>query len=325
MDTVLENNLKGQLLDRRKRLQEVVDLKSSNDYLLHLLKEVNSALERIDKGTYGICEVCHDPIEEDRLLVDPLVKVCLGDLDHHQQKTLEMDLELASKMQNALLPKKDLNSKYWDTGYVYLPAGPVSGDYCDIISLSNNELLFVLADVTGKGVAASMLMTQIHAIFHSLSAFEMPLEILLEQVNRLICESAAFSHFATLVCGKIYPNGEVEIINAGHCLPIVLKKYDIINIDSSTMPLGLFCNMQYNVQRLKMEKGESLIIYSDGLSEAMGKENEEYGESRIINFAKNNFEIPPQEFINSLVNDVTEFVGNSKMNDDLTIMVIKKL
>ena len=325
MDTVLENNLKGQLLDRRKRLEEAVSIKSSNDYLLSLLKEVNSALERMDKGIYGICEVCHDPIEEDRLLVDPLLKVCLGDLDHHQQKTLEMDLELASKMQNALLPKKELNSKFWDIGYTYLPAGPVSGDYCDIISLSNDELLFVLADVTGKGVAASMLMTQIHAIFHSLSAFEMPLEILLEQVNRLICEGAAFSHFATLVCGKIYPDGEVELINAGHCLPIVLKKYDIINIDSSTMPLGLFCSMQYKVQKIKMEKGESLILYTDGLSEAMGKDEEEFGETRIINFAKSNFDKSPQKFIDSLVNDVNDFTGSSKMNDDLTIMVIKKI
>ena len=325
MDTILESNLKGQLHDRRKRLEEAVGLKSSNDYLLNLLKEVNSALERIDKGTYGICEVCHDPIEEDRLLVDPLVKVCLGDLDHHQQKSLEMDLELASKMQNALLPKKDLNSEYWEIGYTYLPAGPVSGDYCDIISLKNDELLFVLADVTGKGVAASLLMTQIHAIFHSLSAFEMPLEKLLEQVNRLICEGAAFSHFATLVCGKIYKNGEIELINAGHCLPIILKKYDIINIDSSSVPLGLFCNMQYKAQKIKIEKGESLILYTDGLSEARGKEDEEYGETRIVNFAKNHFEISPQEFINTLVDDVNEFIGNSKMNDDLTVMVIKKL
>jgi phosphoserine phosphatase RsbU/P len=325
MDMILENNLKGQLLDRQKRLEEVVSIKSSNEYLLSLLKEVNSALERMDKGIYGICEVCHDPIEEDRLMVDPLVRVCLGDLDHHQQKTLEMDLELASKMQNALLPKKELNSKFWDIGYTYLPAGPVSGDYCDIISLSNDELLFVLADVTGKGVAASMLMTQIHAIFHSLSAFEMPLEILLEQVNRLICEGAAFSHFATLVCGKIYPDGKVELINAGHCLPIVLKKYDIINIDSSTMPLGLFCSMQYKVQKIKMEKGESLILYTDGLSEAMGKDEEEFGETRIINFAKSNFDKSPQKFIDSLVNDVNDFAGSSKMNDDLTIMVIKKI
>ncbi|MEJ2615722.1 MAG: PP2C family protein-serine/threonine phosphatase [Ignavibacteriaceae bacterium] len=208
---------------------------------------------------------------------------------------------------------------------MYLPAGPVSGDYCDIISLNNNELLFVLADVTGKGVAASMLMTQIHAIFHSLASFDMPLEILLEQVNRLICEGAALSHFATLVCGKIYQNGEIELINAGHCLPIILKKYDIINIDSSTVPMGLFCNMEYKVQKMKMEKGESLILYTDGLSEAMGKEEEEYGETRILNYAKSNFENPPQEFINSLVNDVNDFVGNSKMNDDLTIMVIKKI
>ncbi len=325
MDAILENNFRGHLLDRRKRLEDAVNLKSSNDYLLHLLKEVNSALERMDKGTYGICEVCHDPIEEDRLLVDPLIRVCLGDLDHHQQKSLEMDLELASKMQNALLPKKDLDSGDWEIKYTYLPAGPVSGDYCDIINLKNGELLFVLADVTGKGVAASLLMTQIHAIFHSLSAFEIPLEKLLEQVNRLICESTAYSHFATLVGGKLHKNGEIEIVNAGHCLPIVLKKYDIINIDSSTVPLGIFCNMEYQVQKLKLGSGESLILYSDGLSEARGETEEEYGEKRIMDFVQKNYNTSPQNLIDSLINDVNEFTGGSKLLDDLTIMAIKKL
>jgi sigma-B regulation protein RsbU (phosphoserine phosphatase) len=324
MDTILENNFRGQLLDRRKRLEDAVKTKSSNEYLLNLLKEVNSALERIDKGTYGICEVCHDPIEEDRLFVDPLIRVCLGDLDHHQKKSLEMDLELASKMQYALLPKKDLDLRDWEISYTYLPAGPVSGDYCDIISLKNDELLFVLADVTGKGVAASLLMTQIHAIFHSLAAFELPLEKLLEQVNRLICESTAYSHFATLVGGKLLKNGEIEIVNAGHCLPIILKKYDTINVDSSTVPLGLFCNMEYKVQKIKLKKGDSLILYTDGLSEAIGTEDEEYGENRITQFAKNNINTLPQEFISLLINDVNEFSGNSKMRDDLTIMVIKK-
>ena len=91
------------------------------------------------------------------------------------------------------------------------------------------------------------------------------------------------------------------------------------------MPLGLFCNMQYKVQKIKLEKDESLILYTDGLSEAVGKEDEEYGEKRIIDFAKNNFGISPKDFIASLVNEINEFTGNSKMNDDLTIMVIKKL
>jgi phosphoserine phosphatase RsbU/P len=324
MDTILLENLRGQLLDKRGRLEEIVDIKKGDSYLISLLKEVNSALERMDNGTYGICEVCHDPIEDDRLLVDPLIRVCLGDLDLHQQKSLEMDLELASKMQNALLPKRNLNSQQWEISYKYMPAGPVSGDYCDIINLNNNELLFVLADVTGKGVAASLLMTQIHAIFHSLSVFELPLNELLQQVNRLICESTAFSHFATLVCGKLLKNGEIEIINAGHCLPLILKKYDIINVDSSSMPLGIFCNMEYQVQKIKLEKGESLVIYSDGLSEAR-KEQEEYGERRIMELASRNSNLSTQELINIFVDDVSEFINGTKMIDDLTIMAIQKL
>ena len=325
MDTVIRDNFKGQLLDKRKRLEEVINFNPENSYLISLLSEVNSALERIGTGTYGICEVCHDPIEENRLLTDPLIRVCLDHLDHHQKKSLEMDLELASKMQNALLPKRDLNLNEWEISYTYLPAGPVSGDYCDIINLKNNELLFALADVTGKGVAASLLMTQIHAIFHSLSTFEPPLEKLLEQVNRLICESAAYSHFATLVCGKLFKDGEIEIINAGHCLPIVLKKYDIINIDSSTVPLGIFCNMEYKPEKIKLEKGECFILYTDGLSEARGKDEEEYGEKRIMDLALNNFHSSAQDLVNCLTEDVNKFTGRSKRIDDLTVMVIKKL
>lgn len=324
MDNIKLQNIRRQLFDRKEKLSDTIGYNKEDYNLISLLNEVNTALEKMERGTYGICEVCHEPIEEERLLVDPLIKVCLGDLNEKQQRVLEQDLQLASQMQRALLPKKNISTNDWEIDFTYLPAGPVSGDYCDLINLDNGEILFVLGDVSGKGIAASLLMTQIHAIFHSLTHYEISLEKLLVRVNRLICESNSYSHFITLICGKLKRNGEMEIINAGHCLPIVQKQTLINNINSTTLPLGIFCDMEYNIQKLILDKNDSLILYTDGLSEARRNE-EEYGNHRINEIVLKNGNKSPNDLINVFVNDVDDFTNGEKMIDDLTIMVIKRL
>ncbi len=125
-----------------------------------LLREVDSALERMAKGSYGLCEECHETIEQDRLLADPLVRYCLDHLTESQRAALQHDLDLASQVQRNLLPQVNLQAGGWDTSYYYAPLGPVSGDYCDLIP-SDGQLFFVLGDVSGKGVAASMLISSL--------------------------------------------------------------------------------------------------------------------------------------------------------------------
>ena len=127
------NKIKTILVERRERVRQAVSMPGTKAGYVNLLKEIDSALERMEKGTYGICVVCHDPIEDDRLLINPLVNVCLGDMDEHQRKSLESDLDLANKMQRSMLPKNNLITPDWEINYHYEPAGIVSGDYCDII------------------------------------------------------------------------------------------------------------------------------------------------------------------------------------------------
>lgn len=171
----LENAfLQNQLEERKRRLEDAIALAPLNVGFAGLLREVDSALERMAKGSYGLCEECHDPVEEDRLFADPLVRYCLDHLTQPQRAALQRDLDLASEVQRNLLPQPNLRAGVWETSYHYAPMGPVSGDYCDLIP-SDGQLFFVLGDVSGKGVAASMLMTQLHALFRSLSAMAMPL------------------------------------------------------------------------------------------------------------------------------------------------------
>ena len=203
MTTVPELALRRQLNDRRQRLQAAVPAAAQPGRLLELLREVDAALERIDAGTYGRCEVCQDPIEDDRLAADPLVRFCVGDLTPGAQRALQHDLELAARIQRSLLPRPDRVFGGWEVHYRYEPAGPVSGDYCDVVLPDGDRapLFFALGDISGKGVAASMLMANLQAIFRSLLATGEPLQALVERANRVFCESTLPTHYATLVCG----------------------------------------------------------------------------------------------------------------------------
>src|SRR5271170_2185105 len=229
MSAVSDPYIREQLEKRRKELN--IALSSTVPAgpaatLLDLLGQVDSALQRLDDGTYGICTECHDSVEKDRLLADPLVRLCLDHLSSDEQRALERDLELASRVQRGLLPRTDVRHGDWRVHYQYKPAGMVSGDYCDLIppAAADGELVFLLGDVAGKGVAASLLMTHLHAMFRSLAGVGLTLDKLLEMANHVFCESTIAGQYATLICGRAGKSGEIEIGSAGHLPAMVVAK-----------------------------------------------------------------------------------------------------
>ena len=160
MATLESGFLQSQLDERKRRLEMAVASEPQNSELDRLLREVDSALDRMAEGTYGLCLECHESIEEDRLLADPLIRYCLDHLTQSERTALQRDLDLASKVQRNLLPQNGLSVGGWETSYHFAPFGAVSGDYCDLIPY-DGQLLFLLGDVSGKGVAASMMMAQL--------------------------------------------------------------------------------------------------------------------------------------------------------------------
>jgi sigma-B regulation protein RsbU (phosphoserine phosphatase) len=283
-------------------------------------------------GTFGICETCHDAIENDRLLVDPLCRNCLDHLSPAEQRALERDLDLAFQVQRGLLPKPGLSPDGWTLAYHYEPAGPVSGDYCDWIAGTNRDAHFFVGDVTGKGVAASMLMAQLHAIFRSLAAATPSPAELLAKANRIFCEGTLSSYFATVVGGRIGYGGEVEISNAGHCLPLHVYAGSgtraggaaIASVQSTGLPLGIFCDTEYGSQKLTLEKGDSLVLYSDGLTEAFNHSREQYGAARLSSLLEQQPALPPQELLAATLEDLKKFRAGAPRTDDLTIMIIRR-
>jgi sigma-B regulation protein RsbU (phosphoserine phosphatase) len=274
------------------------------------------------EGTYGLCLECHDSVERDRLLADPLVRYCLDHLTEMQRTALQRDLDLASQVQRNLLPQKGLCVAGWETSYHFAPLGAVSGDYCDLIPC-DGRLLFLLGDVSGKGVAASMLMAQLHALFRSLTGMSLPLGQIVTQVNRFFCGSALAGQYATLVCGLAKPTGEVEMHNAGHCPAIVVGRGGAFRIESTGMPLGMFLETEFSATSVQLEAGDTLFLYTDGLSEA-SSESDEYGVDRVITSVRQQAERQPAELIAGCLEDVRAFTNGQPSFDDMTVMALRR-
>jgi len=315
-----------QLRDRRRRLETAVSAAPEPDHSLRrLLGEVDSALERIESGTFGLCDACHDPIEPERLMADPLVRVCLDHLTDSERRELERDLELAARIQNGLLPKNDLRSGGWELNYHYEAAGPVSGDYCDVLTPDGEAgLLFLVGDVSGKGVAASLLMSQLHAIVRTLAGTGAPLPQVMEQANRVFCENTPSSHYATLVCGTALESGEMEIANAGHCRPLLVRPGNTQMLEPAGLPIGLFCNSEYPTQRIRVALGESLLLHTDGLVEARNMAGLEYGTDRLSALAAGLCPRSARELTAAVVADVRSFARGMPRQDDLTVVTIRR-
>jgi sigma-B regulation protein RsbU (phosphoserine phosphatase) len=325
MATVIDAALRGQLLERRVRLETAVADDGGAAQIRHLLEEVDAALARMEDETYGLCLVCQDTVEAERIIADPLVCVCLGCLSAKQRRALEEDLELAAHIQAGLLPPRSLAHDGWQVSYHYEAASVVSGDYCDIVKADDGSLYFMLGDVAGKGVAASMLMSQLHAMFRALIPVGLPLSHLVARASRIFCESTLPTHYATLVTGRADASGGVEICNAGHLPPLHLRREGGASLVEATgLPVGIFCNEEFTSAKFTMRPGDTLFLFTDGLSESLGPAGDEYGTERLLSLLCRHRELLPEELIRACLGDLSDFCSGSPKHDDLTVMALRR-
>lgn len=325
MNAAMESSLRNHLLERRHGLRTAVNEHKDAAPLVNLLKEVDAALERMDRGSYGVCVVCHDVMGERTLLEDPLVRMCFSHLSEEQQRSIERDLQLASQVQHKLLPKRDLSVGGWQIDFHYEPAGMVSGDYCDVISSDGHgDIYFLVGDISGKGVAASLLMSHLHAVFHSLVAMNLPVDKLMERANVLFSDRALSGHYATLVLGKANFAGTVYISNAGHCPLLVHSGGQIYDVEATGIPIGLFASSKYTVREIQMTKGDTILLYTDGVSEARNSSDNDYGADALKDMLRDNHNLQPRELLDRCKAGLSAFRGETPLYDDVTLMVMRK-
>jgi phosphoserine phosphatase RsbU/P len=314
------NDFFRQELSERRRLLETANNLTSDPQLQNLLREVDAALDRISDGSFGMCEACNGEIEADRLVCNPLARFCLDDLSEHGRRELQRDLDLAGQIQVTMLPERSARFGPWETYYHFEPLGPVSGDYCDLIEV-DGSLYFLLGDASGKGISASMLMTQLHALFRTLTSLRLGPAELLTRVNHVLAETNVTGRFATVICGLATSDGTIVIANAGHCPALLMSNSGVSLIEGTGVPIGMFCEARYTSREFRLERGDGLLMYTDGVVEATDKHDCEYGTARLVELAKNIQRAEASSAVLACVSDVTSY--RTSAADDLTVMGIQ--
>jgi sigma-B regulation protein RsbU (phosphoserine phosphatase) len=314
-----------QLIDRRSRLHSAMSTQGTAD-LQHLLSHVDAALERLDNGSFGLCETCHDPVEQDRIAADPTVRVCLECLSDEQRAALEHDLELATHIQRALLPARRLRTGGWEFHVHFEPAGPVSGDFFDLVRPwpDREDIFFVVGDVSGKGVSAALLGSHLQAIFRSLAVLDLPVSEAMTRANHLFSQSTMANSYATLVFGRARSSGRIELANAGHVPPMVVRRNGVSELAATGVPLGMFTESRFDEQRIVLEPEDRMLLFTDGLTEAYNEREQEYGFDAVRIQAADSWGCSAEETVQASVRDLERFRSGTPRHDDLTVVAARR-
>jgi sigma-B regulation protein RsbU (phosphoserine phosphatase) len=294
--------------------------------LIELLRKMDDTLQEMQTETWGICRVCHEPISPAGMAEHPFVSVCLDCMSREQRGALERDLQAAAEVQRALLPPTPLTQDGWEVAYLWEPFGVVSGDHVDLVRprTESEPLHLLLGDVAGKGLAASLLQSQLHALFRALAPLPTTLSELLGRANQLFFEATSSCSYATLTAMRLYPDGRAVLANAGHPRPLLADCRGVRPIEDASVALGIVGEVDYTEREIRLDPGDTLFLYTDGLTEAW-RDGDEYGVGRAAAALRRASALSPRELLASCRGDLTRFIGGKPCGDDLTMVAVRRI
>jgi sigma-B regulation protein RsbU (phosphoserine phosphatase) len=278
---------------------------------------VDLAVEAMRRGA---CDFVQKPWDNNRLLATIRKQA-------EPARKQKSELEIAANVQQKLFPRKTRRLATLDYAGHCMPAREVGGDYYDFLEVSGHAIGFVLGDVSGKGVPAALLMANLQACFRSQlpESLERPAAVL-STVNKHFYDSTAAERFATLVFA-VYDDRtcKVRYVNCAHCPPLVLRAGgEIERLGSTATMLGAFAKWECEEATCELHPGDTLLLYSDGVTEAGAESGEEYGEDRLMHALRANQALPAEALVQAIVDDVNEFSAGSR-SDDVTVVALRGL
>ena len=242
-----------------------------------------------------------------------------------EKQRIEEELALAREIQQNLLPGDFINIPGFQLEAVNISSQSVGGDYYDFLNFADSTCGIVIADVSGKGVPASLLMANVQASFHALSEVMVNPANLIDKINNIIYRNTSSDKFITLFYCRLYPDERrIEYCNAGHNHPFILSKDGTVKyLDKGGLILGIMPDLDYQLDSVDLERGDALIMYTDGVSEAMNKENEEFGENRLLDVCQKLRNNSASTIRDGILNAVNDFSQGAPQYDDITLVVLK--
>lgn len=253
--------------------------------------------------------------------------------EHTQLESIKSDLAVAGEIQQAILPKHlptiDNIGDYVDLSATMMPAKEVGGDFYDFFKINDTKLGIVMADVSGKGVPASIFMAVSRTLLRATGARGVASNECLNIVNKLLCNESVDSMFVTVFYG-IYDitTGVLQYTNAGHNPPFVIRKatgkVEMLPF-SQDIVAGMFDDVTYTQLDLQLEKGDSLVLFTDGVTEAFNVNGEQFDEEGLEKSLEGQADTSTCDLVKKIVSDVNAFAGAEPQSDDITVMAVKRI
>lgn len=238
---------------------------------------------------------------------------------------MEEELRMAYVVQSRLLPDSPPILENYTFAGVNRPARGVSGDYFDFFERPDGRVYFVIADVSGKGITAALIMASLATAFNVFTSLDLTPAELVSRVNRTLAPKTSPNKFATLFAGVLDPaKGVVEFVNAGHTPPIVIRRGGFESLDETDMVIGLFEGASYRGQSVELGEGDALVIFTDGVTEAESEGEEELGYEAVCEIVANWHGRTAPEILERLENEVRAYAGTRPLGDDVTILSLRR-
>jgi sigma-B regulation protein RsbU (phosphoserine phosphatase) len=243
-----------------------------------------------------------------------------------EKAKMEQEMRIAAEIQQALLPKAGHSGSFFRTAASSIPCRSIGGDFYDYVDLRNGSFGFALGDVAGKGPPAALLSAMMQGIFAAQAAASDTPSETIARVNLALYKRGIESRFVTLMYGALEPDGRLTYCNAGHNPPLIIPATTgaaVRRLEVGGPIVGLFEAATFQEETVTLSPGDLLLVFSDGVSEALSADGEEYGEERIIKTANAHPGATPAELLQALFADVRVFTRGAAQSDDITAMVLR--
>jgi serine phosphatase RsbU (regulator of sigma subunit) len=243
-----------------------------------------------------------------------------------ERERLERELALASEIQQRFQPTAPPHITGYELQGISFPCYEIGGDYYDFIEREDGRLVIALGDVSGKGTAAALLMSSLHAAIHAQSASHDSLVATISAVNRYLADNIPANRFVTLFYAELDPeSGSMSFLNAGHNPPLIVHSAGTVEqLASGGLPLGIKRDAEYREGRTQLQLGDVLVIYSDGVTEAVSPTGEEFGPTRLYEVVSRNVEASAAGIRDRIESSLTKFAQGTSAADDITLVIVKR-
>lgn len=310
-----------------EELKEVCLCSEDETVLDEHLHVIDTCLHKIEEGTFGICEVCHAPVDSELLQMDYTATVCLGHYSETELRQLEGELEMSQVIQRAVMPQRVPFIAGFDIAAFSRPAQIVGGDYFDFLQFKDGTHGLVVADVSGHGVSAGMLVTSLQMAFHTLASENSSPSAVLERINHIYIHNINFSTFVTVFFASLNPNTKVlSYANAGHNPPLIYRPStnETIWLRPTGAAVGLMEYFNVRPASVQLMVGDIVLLYTDGITEAINPQgDEQFGLERLAEVIRQNEDLPAEGLTNKVRQALNDFTLGSLPADDITLVVSK--